>query len=373
MGIGAMARSKYIRNDYNIPIDGYNPDSLLKKNMKELRIDQLNRKINFLFFIIFILICIISAVAYLEIKGRTSDQRTDEALKMEKTLDDMATEYSSLSNKITQMEKSVSNRFKAVEKSSTGLNSNLKEVKKNLNLLSSSKTGKHELKQITDKINKSVAPYQEKIDKISSAIKQLDKNFKQELFVLADALDKYKIKSLELSQTVDRESGRLTELNQVVAGHEIKLNEIQKTSKQQQDNLTRLIETFEKEKGDWVKLSKLITKKNNLPIEVPDEIILAIEAIEQLQVEQLKMAKSVVYRKTLDSALARNEKKYKQNINSSEQNLRKKITALQKEFLKFEKKVASLIKLPQSNSTHTKKSKKTSDGSTGTIFEMDIQ
>ena len=368
-----MAKSKYARSDYNIRIDGYNPDSLLSKNMKELRLDQLNRKINFIFFIILVLICIFAVVAYFELKGRTSVKSAEKDVKIKKTLDDMASEYSALSDKITLMEKSVSNRFATLEKSITSLNSDLTQVKKNLNLLSSSKIGKHELKQITAKLDQSVAPYQEKIDKITSQIKQSDKNFKQELFLLADALDKNKNKSSELSQTVVRESERLTKLNQSVAGYQKGLNELQKTTQQQEDNLNRLIETFEEEKDNWTKLSKLIIQKNNQPIELPDKVKRTIEAVNQLQAELLTLAKKVVYKKTLDSALARNQKKHKQNLDRMEQNLRTKITALQKKFLIFEKKMSSSIIAPKSDSARTAERKRTSDGKSSTIFEMDIQ
>ncbi len=369
MGIDAMA--KYPRNDFNIRIDGDNPDSLLKKNMKELRIDQLNRKINVLFFIILSLICILLAVAYFDIKGRFSDNRTEKTVIIEKKIEEMASEYSSLLKKNTQMEESIAKKLNALEKNDTGLNSDLTEVKKNLELLSSSKTGKHELKQITAKIDKLVAPYQEKIQKTLSQINQLDKNFKQELFLLADGLDKYKNKSSELSQTVAMESERLTELNQTVDGYQKKLNEIQKTTQQQQDNLIRLIEAFEEEKDNWTKLSKLIIQKNNQPVELPDKINRSIEAVNQLQAELLALAKKVVYRKTLDSALARNQKQHKQNLDRMEQNLRTKMAALQKEFLKFEKKMSSCIISPQP-SRKTKRNQ-TSDGGTGTIFEQDIQ
>jgi len=365
--------AKYTKNDYNILIDGDNPDSLLSKNMKELRIDQLNRKINFLFFIIFSLICILLAVAYFDIKGRISDNRTDKTVIIEKTLEDMASKHSSLSIKITQMEEFISNRLATLEKSDTGLNADLTEVKKNLDLLSSSKTGKHELQQITAKIDKLVAPYQEKFHKTSSQINQLDKNFKQELFLLADALDKNKNKNSELSQTVVRESERLTKLNQSVAGYQKGLNELQKTTQQQEDNLNRLIETFEEEKDNWTKLSKLIIQKNNQPIELPDKVKRTIEAVDQLQAELLTLAKKVVYKKTLDSALARNRKKHKQNLDRMEQNLRTKIVALQKKFLIFEKKVSSSIIAPKSDSARTTKRKRTSDGKSSTIFEMDIQ
>jgi len=368
-----MAKSKYARSDYNIRIDGYNPDSLLSKNMKELRLDQLNRKINFIFFIILVLICIFAVVAYFELKGRTSAKSAEKDVKIKKTLDDMASEYSALSDKITHTEKSVSNRFATLEKSITSLNSDLTQVKKNLNLLSSSKIGKHELKQINAKLDQSVAPYQEKIDKITSQIKQSDKNFKQELFLLADALDKNKNKNSAISQTIVKESERLTGLSQTVAGDKKKLDEIQKTTQQQQDNLIRLIETFETEKGEWAKLSKLIIQKNNQPVELPDKIKRDIEALNQLQTELLTLTKNVVFKKTLDSALARNQKKHKQNLDRMERNIRIKITALQKEFLKFEKKISSSIIIPKSKSSPKTKSKRTGDKSSGTIFEMDIQ
>jgi len=106
--------ARYTKNDYNIRIDGDNPDSLLRKNMKELRIDQLNRKINFLFFIIFSLICVLLAVAYFDIKGRISDNRTGKTVIIEKTLEDMASKYSSLSIKNAQMEELISNRLTAL-------------------------------------------------------------------------------------------------------------------------------------------------------------------------------------------------------------------------------------------------------------------
>ena len=368
-----MAKSKYARSDFNIRIDGDNPDSLLSKNMKELRLDQLNRKINFLFFIILILICILSAVAYFEIKGRTSDKSTEKDVKIEKTLDDMASGYSALSDKMTQMEKSVSTQFAALEKSAVSLNSDLTEIKKNLNLLSSSKIGKHELKHITAKIDKSAAPYQEKIQEIASQIKQSDKNFKQELFLLADALDKYKTKSFEVSKTVARNSEQLTGFNQTVDGYQKNLDEIQKTTLQQQDNLIKLIETFEQEKDNWTKLSKLIIQKNNQPVELSDKIKRDIEAVNQLQTELITLTKKVVFKKTFDSAFARNQKKYQQNLDSMERNLRTKITALQKEFLRFEKKMSSSIIVPKADSSRTTNRKRTSGKNSGTIFEMDIQ
>ncbi|MDM8541809.1 hypothetical protein QUF90_12040 [Desulfococcaceae bacterium HSG9] len=354
-----MARSKYARSDFNIRIDGDNPDSLLSSNMKELRLDQLNRKINVLFLIILILIGVLSAAAYFELKGRTSDKNTKQDAKIKKTLEGMASEYSALSDKITHTEESVSNRLAALEKKAVGLNSGLAKINKNLNLLSSSKTSKHELKQITSKVDKLIAPYQEKIDKITSQIKQSDKNFKQELFLLADALDKNKNKNSGLSQTV--------------AGYKKKLDEIQKTTQQQQDNLIRLIETFEQEKENWTKLSKLIIQKNNQPVELPDKIKRDIEAINQLQTELLTLTKNVVFKKTLDSALARNRKTHKQNLDRMEQNLRTKIASLQKKFLQFEKKMSSSIIIPKSKSSSKTKRKRTGDKSSGTIFEMDIQ
>jgi chromosome segregation ATPase len=373
MGIDAMAKSKYARSDFNIRIDGDNPDSLLSNNMKELRLDQLNRKINFLFFIMFSLVCILSAAAYFEIKGRTSDKSTEKDVKIEKTLDDMASGYSVLSDKMTQMEKSVSTQFAALEKSAARLNSDLTQIKKNLNLLSSSKTGKYELKQIIAKIDKSAAPYQEKIQEIASQIKQSDKNFKQELFLLADALDKYKTKNFEISKTVARNSEQLTGFNQTVDGYQKNLDEIQKTTLQQQDNLIKTVEVFEEEKNNWAKLSKLIIQKNNQPVELPDKIKRDIEAVNQLQTELLTLTKSVVFKKTFDSALARNQKKYQQSLDGMERNLRTKITALQKEFLRFEKKMSSSIIAPKSDSSRTTKRKQTSDKNSGTIFEMDIQ
>jgi len=371
MGIDAMAN--YKRKDYNIRIDGDNPDFILRKNMKELRTDQLNRKINVLFLIIFILICVLLAVAYFEIKGRTSDKHAEKTEKIEKALNDMASQYSGLSDKISKIQDSVSNQLAVLQKSNAGFKADLTEVEKNLNVLSSSKIGKHELKQIAAQIDKSVAPYQDKINNNLSLIKQLDKNVKQELFLLADALDKFKISNSDLFQTVTKESERLTGLNQTVASYQKNLSEIQETTLQQQGNLNRLIETFEDEKGEWAKLSKLIIQRNKQPIELPDTIKRSIQEIDQLHAELVIMAKSVVYKKMLDSAIARNLKENKQNLDSLERNLRKRITALQKEFLKFEKKISSSIILPRSDSTRPTKRNQTSDQSSGTIFEQDIQ
>jgi len=366
-----MARSA--RNDFNIRIDGDNPDSLLNKNLKELRIDQLNRKINLLFLIILILIGILSAAAYFEIKGRTSAKEAAKTAIIEKTLTEMASQYSALSDKIVQMEKSVAGRLTALEKNNAGLKSALALANKHLDLLSSSKIGKHELKQIYTKIDTSIAPFQEQIQIASSQIRQLDKNIKQELFLLADALDKYKMKHADLSQTVAKESGHLTGLTQTAAVNQKKIGEIQKTIQQQQGNLNRLVKIFEDEKGEWDKLSRLIIQNSNQPIELPDKIKRSVKAVDQLQAELLTMAKSVVYQKTLDSALIRNQKKNQQHLDRLERNLRTKITALQKKFLKFEKKMSSAVILPQSGSARPAKRRQTPARNSSTIFEQDIK
>lgn len=342
------------RKEFNIRIDGDNPDSLLKRNLKELRIDQLNRKVNFLFFIIIILICALIVVAYFDIKGRISENDSEKTATMEKTIANLSGQYDSLSKQHDQMKTSVANRLEALEKNDIGLTEEVAKAQKNLNLMSSSKMGKHDLKQINAKIDQSIATVQDEIQTVSSQIKALDKNFKQELFLLAASLDKFKTESQALSQTV--------------ADHQKKLNQIEQANQAQQENLIQLIDAFEAEKGEWNKLSKLIIRKTNEPVELPDSLKQAIQAVNQLQADLVDLAQTVVYRKTLDAALARNQKKQQQNLKEMEQDLIKRITTLQKEFLIFEKKLSAQTLSPQPRTPPS-----TKDGKTGTIFEQDIQ
>ncbi len=341
------------RKEFNIRIDGENPDSLLKQNLKELRIDQLNRKVNFLFFIIIILICVLIAAAYFDIKGRVSQKDTEKTAKMEKTIANLSGQYDALSKQHGQMKTSISNRLTALEKNDVGLTEDVTKAQKNLELLSSSKIGKHELKQINVKIDQSIATVQDQVQNVSSQIKALDKNFKQELFLLAASLDKYKTESQALSRTI--------------ADYQNKFKEIEQANQAQQENLIELIDAFEAEKGEWNKLSKLIIRKTNEPVELPNSLKEKIQAVDQLQADLVDLAKTVVYRKTLDAAIARNQKKQQQNLKQMERDLIKRITTLQKDFLVLEKKISSQTLLPQPRTPPSK------DGKTGTIFEQDIQ
>ena len=246
---------------FNISINEENPDSQFQEEIQDLRIKKLSSKITLTLILIPCLTGVILFTAFLDIKKRFDIIHDTEATKVQGLSKDLESRFSSLSVQYAKFEDSFAKKISSIKKTASSLTADLKEAKKEIKKINSSKTDKKEFTKTIDKIDKTLARISKDMKDSASEIKVIDEKFDNKLAKLVEAVDKTKIELNKLRTDIsDLSSTKIDkkELDIVLKNKEkIYLQNLSRTTK----NFNNKIESIEKKIKTTILSSSSVSKQ----------------------------------------------------------------------------------------------------------------
>jgi chromosome segregation ATPase len=257
-------------------------DSLYREEIKDLRVEKLSHRVTIITILIPLLIGVILYIAYREVTDRVSRTEFTGSKEVQALSEQFEEKFKNLSTQYTELQAALSEKIASVEKTTLGLNENLKALNnsvknstQNLNKtettlksIIASKVDKKEQAAAIAKINKTLvplrkdlealAPVQTDLSKLSSQIRALDNNLKAEITSLSATIAKTTNDLTQIQtnlstladQKIDKESVDLEMLkakknyervlDQAILKIEIKLDSLLKQTKQLEIKLRKL-------------------------------------------------------------------------------------------------------------------------------------
>ena len=163
-------------SDFKFHLDEDRPDSIFQEEMENLRLEKLNRRINFISIFIPILMVLILVYGYLEIKKKFVKADDSGAQKVQVLATELESKFSSLSLKYAKLEESLNKSFSPIneiflefEKTATALKKDLEKNERSLASLETEKATKKELSDLAAMIDSRIAPLAADIQQNSTA------------------------------------------------------------------------------------------------------------------------------------------------------------------------------------------------------------
>ncbi len=166
-------------SDFKIRIDEESTNSDFQDEIRELRLEKLNKRVTIISILIPCLIAIVIAFAYLDLRKRVMINQDTGAETIHKISRDFDARLYEITTKYNELENTLATRAAALEKNFSSLKLRLYKADNRVKKLTSSKA---------DKKDQDAALAD--LKKVISQITALDKTFNQKLDELADSIQK---------------------------------------------------------------------------------------------------------------------------------------------------------------------------------------
>jgi len=259
--------------------DEENPDSILESDLKDLKINKLNKKIGFLFILIPCLIAVVVFWSYKNINIKTSQIRNTNNEEYENFSKSFESKFSSLILDQKKLEESLNNKVVSIEKQTSLIQGNLNKIEKSIVNIQSSKLDKKKSASAMADINKDLVGIRKSIKNISSEIKANNKNYLNKINALSEAVDKTKNKLdqfqteavTRLAEKTDKKTLAL-ELKKAHQSYQQDLRVIKKDFENEilslQNEIKELLKSKKQDRPD--KAPPASTKKKVSPLLIPE-------------------------------------------------------------------------------------------------------
>ncbi len=194
-------------SDFKFSIDEESPDAILKDEIKDSRIEKLSKRITLFSILIPLLIGIVLAISYYDLKNRVSKIYATESGGVSRLSKDLESRFSSLSIKQAKLEESLDKKILSIGENFFSLEASLKKTEKKIDEtkknITSLKTNEDNLDKALGKFDKTLDPIRKDLGDVKSNIKSIDKRFKQDLAKLAGAVNSANNELVKLIETVN--------------------------------------------------------------------------------------------------------------------------------------------------------------------------
>jgi chromosome segregation ATPase len=174
---------------FKLSADEESPESLFRSDADELKLEKLSQHLTLITILIPILIIVILAIAYLDIKHRVTKTETTGTIGVQNLSQDLESRFSSLSLRQAQLEEFQAKQSEAFSQATADVGVKLKSSEEALNHLKNRMADKKELADATAKIGASLDALQAALQKVSAAEETLDTKLTKNLADIAEQLN----------------------------------------------------------------------------------------------------------------------------------------------------------------------------------------
>lgn len=247
-------QSEHYSKKFKLDIDDYDvsdnhPNEAIREDMQELKLEKLGQRVTLITILIPILIAIIVAVSYLDIKQRVAQTQTTGTLGVQNLSKDLESRFSSLSVRQAKLEDEVKKQTEILEKKWAEYAVQHKRLEDKIAELTKQMVAKKELSEATTTFDTSLRTLQKKIageQKVLETIQTAsDQNlnqmtaFKEETHQKIDSLSK----AVKETSTIVTEKLDKNQLDVALKIRDLKLREqIQQQTQHLESEISRLNE-----------------------------------------------------------------------------------------------------------------------------------
>ncbi len=191
---------------FRMRLDEAVEDAVIPTQVDELRIEKLNHRITFIGILIPVLIVIILAVAYLDIKRRVIRTEDTGAVTAQNLTEDLESRFSTLSLKQAHIEEALAKLLDQTNQSIAKAQVNLQKMDERLKQSRSTMVSQKEMKSASQKIDRNLANVAKSLEEVNLQVDALTQSFQSRIG--------------QAEQTVAQQGNRLAELKEVLSNLE---------------------------------------------------------------------------------------------------------------------------------------------------------
>ena len=143
-------------------------------NVNELRLEKISQRVTLISIIIPVLIIIVLAFTYLDVKKRMTYTEDTGMMEFEKLSADLESRFSSLSLRQAKLEENIISFTNNYDQALAGLNIKVDKINSSLDSLEKTFLAKKDFKPVQDEINRNINQATTNIDNVAANVDQVD-------------------------------------------------------------------------------------------------------------------------------------------------------------------------------------------------------
>ena len=155
------------------PTDELDETSIVS-NVNELRLEKISQRVTLISIIIPVLIIIVLAFTYLDVKKRMTYTEDTGMMEFEKLSADLESRFSSLSLRQAKLEENIISFTNNYDQALAGLNIKVDKINSSLDSLEKTFLTKKDFKPVQDEINRNINQATTNIDNVAANVDQVD-------------------------------------------------------------------------------------------------------------------------------------------------------------------------------------------------------
>jgi hypothetical protein len=160
MGIGKMSEER--SKEFQIRIDEESPDTVFQDEIKNLRLEKLNKRVTIIAILIPCFICILLLLVYFDLRSKVTANQSTGTMNIQSMSKDFDTRLNKLSSQLSEIEESLASNISSYEKKISSLKFRIYKVENKNKKLISSKA----YKQDQDVLKKEINNFSTKLDNL---------------------------------------------------------------------------------------------------------------------------------------------------------------------------------------------------------------
>ncbi len=224
-----------------------------REELTELRIDRLGQRVTLFSVLLPLLLAVILALGYLDLKSRVTGLQDTGTTRIEHLAEDLESRFSSLSVRVAQLEQTLSQRLAGLEKNDADLSTRITPMAEDLKRLEAAKAGRKDLEQALTGVEEKIAPLTQALAAGEKALKTLKDHVDASTADLAKRIEAGKNERAGLSQGLDgvknqvnalsKDMEGMAQVHRTIEAHAARQQQIEADRKTLETELRRELET----------------------------------------------------------------------------------------------------------------------------------
>ena len=189
-----------------------------REELTELRIDRLGQRVTLFSVLLPLLLAVILALGYLDLKSRVTGLQDTGTTRIEHLAEDLESRFSSLSVRVAQLEQTLSQRLAGLEKNDADLSTRIGPMAEDLKRLEAAKAGRKDVEESLTGLEQKIAPLTQELAAGQKALKTLQDRVEVRSADLAKGLEAGKTERAGLSQGLDAVKNQIDALSKNFEG-----------------------------------------------------------------------------------------------------------------------------------------------------------
>ncbi|OQY12650.1 MAG: hypothetical protein B6I30_04425 [Desulfobacteraceae bacterium 4572_187] len=140
--------------EFQIRIDEESPDNVFQDEIKNLRLEKLNKRVTIISILIPCFICILLLLVYFDLRNRVTANQSSGVTNIQSMSKDFNTRLNELSSQLSKIEESLASNISSYEKKISSLKFRIYKSENRIKKINSSKADKKNQETLKNEINK---------------------------------------------------------------------------------------------------------------------------------------------------------------------------------------------------------------------------